>query len=103
MDPYVPFRTGFLKGSATRHTVIGSGEIHYVAPYAKYMYYGKLMVDKITKSAYSPKYGSKELTDVDMKYNGAPTRGAFWDKRMKAAHMKQLVDGAIAIARKVSR
>lgn len=37
-DPYVPFRTGALAGSAIRHTVIGSGQVTYETPYAVPVY-----------------------------------------------------------------
>lgn len=39
LDPYVPFLTGALKGSAHIHTVLGSGKIVYATPYARYQYY----------------------------------------------------------------
>lgn len=38
-DEYVPFRTGNLRGSGIRGTVVGSGTIEYNAPYAKANYY----------------------------------------------------------------
>jgi len=37
-NPYVPFRTGALAGSAIRHTIIGSGQITYETPYAVPVY-----------------------------------------------------------------
>lgn len=39
-DKYVPMRTGTLKKSGVLGTQIGSGEIDYIAPYAKPCYYG---------------------------------------------------------------
>lgn len=39
MNPDTPERTGVLKKSATLGTVIGSGEIEQVAPYARKQYY----------------------------------------------------------------
>lgn len=39
-DKYVPMRTGILVKSGILGTRIGSGEIDYIAPYAKKMYYG---------------------------------------------------------------
>lgn len=42
MKPYTPFKTGVLENSATIHTVIGSGQITQVTPYARYLYYGKV-------------------------------------------------------------
>lgn len=39
MAPETPFRSGVLKKSATLGTVIGSGEINQIAPYARRQYY----------------------------------------------------------------
>lgn len=39
-DKYVPMRTGILVRSGILGTQIGSGEIQYIAPYAKPLYYG---------------------------------------------------------------
>ena len=39
-DKYVPMRTGVLKKSGVLGTRVGSGEIVYIAPYAKKCYYG---------------------------------------------------------------
>ncbi len=38
-DPYVPFKTGYLKSSGIRGTKIGSGEVMYNAVYAHTNYY----------------------------------------------------------------
>lgn len=51
MVPYTPMLSGQMIQSATRGTVIGSGEIKYNSPYARYQYYGKLMVSSITGSS----------------------------------------------------
>ena len=42
-DEYVPMQTGVLAGTAMRF--IEPNAIHYIAPYAGYLYEGKLMVD----------------------------------------------------------
>lgn len=39
-DKYVPMRTGILVKSGILGTRLGSGEIEYIAPYAKKLYYG---------------------------------------------------------------
>lgn len=39
-DKYVPMRTGILVRSGVLGTRIGSGEIQYISPYAKKLYYG---------------------------------------------------------------
>lgn len=98
MGPYTPFKTGAMQGSATRATVIGSGKIQYTAPYARFQYYGKVMVDPDTGSTWAKKNGKKVLTDRNLKYNGAPKRGAFWFERMKADHKDEILREAAAVA-----
>ena len=70
-SPLVPFRTGMLEKSGTLGTVVGSGEVRYVAPYAKQQYY---------HTAESRVY--------------APNRGAKWLERMKTAHKKDVLKAA---------
>ena len=67
MDPYVPMRTGALVKSGTLGTVIGSGKIQYIVPYARRQYYEN-------------KGGSP----------GHPKGGRLWCERMKADHMETL-------------
>lgn len=87
-DPLVPFRTGGLKKSGILGTRIGSGEVRYIAPYARRMYYGKVMVGK----------PPMKTTNTPMTYQGAPRRGAFWFERMKAEKKDAILRGAAAIA-----
>ena len=61
IDPYVPFRSGELKNSATRNLSPPYKELFYNVPYAARMYY-------------NPQYH----------FSGAPIRGAYWDSRMWA-------------------
>ena len=89
--PYTPFDTGQLTRSATLGTVIGSGEVSYNAPYARYLYYGKVMVSPTTGSAWAKRGERKVLTAKLIKYNGAPRRGARWLDRMKQIHGKSLL------------
>lgn len=87
-DPYVPFRTGILKN---RVYAINWESIVYDTPYARYHWFGKLMVDPITKKGafYDPRSGRfwsrpntpKELTDRDLQYTGGPLRGPRWVER----------------------
>ncbi len=100
MIPYTPFRNGILEKSATLGTVIGSGEIHQVAPYARYQYYGMLMVSSITGSAFASKGEKKVLTDTPLEYDKSkhPQAGPFWFERMKAEHKEDILQGAAKIA-----
>lgn len=100
MDPYTPRITGALIKSATLGTVIGSGKIQQVAPQARYLYYGKLMVSSVTGSAYATKGESKVLTDKDLNYTKSanPQAGAYWFERMKADHKDKILKGAQQVA-----
>lgn len=96
MDPYTPRITGALIKSATTGSKIGSGKIVQAGPYARYLYYGKLMVSKETGSAYAAHGESKVLTDKDLKYSQAanPNAGRLWFARMTADHKREILAGA---------
>lgn len=99
MSPYTPFVSGMLDKSAELSTVIGSGEIKQIAPQAKYLYYGKLMVSESTGSSYA-KYGERKvLTDKDLKYSKAAhsLAGKMWFERMKADKKEEILKGAQSI------
>lgn len=87
-DDYAPFANGVLKNSA--YIPPSNDAIIYNTPYARYHWYGKLMVDPITgKGAFfSPTYGfwsrpntPKVLTNRNMQYQEAPLRGPRWVER----------------------
>ena len=67
-DKYTPFRSGKLKQTTT----LGKDFIHYRSPYARRMWYGKVLIGP----------APQEVTDKDITYQGAPMRGAFWCTRM---------------------
>lgn len=100
MDPYTPNLTGVLIKSSTTGTKIGSGEINQVAPYARYQYYGKLMVSSITGSAWARHGEKKVMTDIDLVHNKSRNSlaGPFWFERMKADHKKNILEGARKVA-----
>lgn len=81
---YIPFQTGALDQSGRTGTVIGSGEVVYQSPYARYMYYGKVMRDAQGRALYGK--APKHVTDEDIHYHGEPQRGKLWFERMKTAH-----------------
>lgn len=109
MVPYTPMLSSTLFKSATPSPKIGSGLIIQKTPYARYQYYGKLMVDPITQKGafYSPGYGfwsrpnvKKELTNKDLVHNKSkhPMAGPFWFERAKADHKEEILRGAMKIA-----
>lgn len=83
-NPYMPMQTGLLQKSGILGTKIGSGEVSYNSPYARYLYYGRVMVGR----------APKQLTEKDITYHGAPRRGKLWFERMKADHIGGILRGA---------
>ena len=69
-DPLTPKKTGNLINSGKRGTVIGSGEVKYLATYAGGQYY-----DTAETRAYDPNRGGK------------------WFERMKTAHKQAILEG----------
>lgn len=58
-SPFVPM----LTGSLDNRTKVEGTEVIYPGPYARYLYYGKVMVDPNTGSTWAPAGGSKVVTD----------------------------------------
>lgn len=77
-DPYVPKDTGMLIKSGILGTVIGSGEVIYIAPYAQNQYYNNKGTGNHNKSG---------------------LRGPFWFERMKADHKNEIFEGAKKIVK----
>lgn len=73
--PLVPFRTGSLARSGQLGTVVGSGTVSWVAPYARYQY-----------------YNTAEKRSYDAQ------RGGNWFGRAKASHKPAWVAGVKKIA-----
>lgn len=87
-NDYLPFQSGMLQASA--RVGPNGDEIIYNTPYARYLWFGKLMVDPVTgKGAFFKEgYGfwsrpntQKVLTDRDLTFDGAPMRGSHWVER----------------------
>ncbi len=99
-DALVPFDSGVLKQSAM---IEDGGEIvSWNTPYARYQYYGMLMVDpKYKKGAmFNKEYGFwsrpgvvKELTDTSLHYQGQGT--SHWvEVAMQNGGMEQVLEAA---------
>lgn len=102
MVPYTPMKNGILMKEAVLGTKIGSGCIYYTSPYARYQYYGKLMVSSVTGSAYARSGESKVLTNKDLNYSTArhPQAQKMWFETMKTNHKEQILRGAAAITKR---
>lgn len=76
MDPFVPFKDGFLKKSAILGTIIGSGRIKYTAPYARRNYYE------------NAGWGNEGI-------QRGGRRGRLWFVRMKKIYLPDILNGAV--------
>ena len=92
-EPYIPLQTSMLVKSGTLGTEIGSGEVKWIAPYAKFQYYGKVMIGKESRSAWAKPGEEKEVTDKNLTYHGGGQRGAFWFERAKEVHLAEWEEG----------
>lgn len=106
---YMPFRTGAL--STKLKYIKSPTEIEVVAPYARMMYYGKVMVNSKTGKgpAFIPGVGYRykkgtilKATDRDLKYDTTkhPEAGPFWDRRMMAVEKDAIVSEVQAYVRR---
>lgn len=93
-QPFVPM----LTGSLTQRTRVVGNDIIYPGPYARFLYYGKVMIDPNTGSTYAPKGGTKVVTDRNLVFNHTahPQAQAHWCEASKA----QNIDKWVRVAQK---
>lgn len=84
-SPYTPALTGSLN---QRTRVVGNSVV-YPGPYARYLYYGKLMVDPDTGSPWAQPGAVKVLTDRDLVFNKSfhGDAQAHWFEASKAQNL----------------
>ena len=92
---YMPFVSGATYKITVTQTVISKPEIVTDTPYAKYLFYGKVMVDpKINAAGFMTPEGwrsrkgcVKVLTGRSLTYNRSknPAAGSRWDRALSAA------------------
>lgn len=80
--PYVPA----LTGSMTQRTRAIGNTVVYPGPYARYLYYGKLMVDPDTGSPWAKKGATKVLTDRNLVFHKPCTQTR---RRIGARHPRR--------------
>ena len=106
---YCPMETGTLAKSAYTATVIGSGQVVYPGPYARYLYYGEVYGPNIPvfednsgepTRFFSPPGKKKHPTGRKLQYSKDvnPLAGAFWFERMKADHAQDILQEAKNVA-----
>lgn len=94
-EPYIPLRTGMLVKLGVVGTNAGPpGEVVWLGPYARFLYYGKVMIGQESRSPWARLGEKKVVTDRDLRYHGGGQRGSFWFERMKQVHEEAIVTGA---------
>lgn len=86
-SPFVPARNESLD----IRTRVEGNQIIYPGPYARYLYYGKLMVDPDTGSAFAPKGSTKVLTDKNLVFRKDvhPQAQSHWFEAAKAQNSEK--------------
>jgi hypothetical protein len=97
---YMPFRTGMTYKVTVAQTDIKKPEIVTNTPYAKYLFYGKVMVDPRTGAAgfmtpegWRSRKGCKKVaTNRDLQYTRSknPKAGPHWDRTLSACEGKAM-------------
>lgn len=90
-DQFVPALTGALSTNVHRD----GNAIVYAMPYARYLYYGKLMIDPETGSSYARKGSRKALTDKNLVFNKSmhPQATSHWFEVSKAVNEEKWEQG----------
>lgn len=88
-EKFVPFLTGSLNTRAYIRGRNGKALVVYPGPYARYLYYGKLMVDPDTGSAWASAGARKTLTDKNLVFNktGHSQAQDHWFEASKAVNL----------------
>lgn len=88
-DPYVPA----LTGSLSMRSHVDGNMVVYPGPYARYLYYGKVMA--------GPKYGPKYATDKDLVYTKSmhPNAQSHWFEASKAQNLKKWLKGVAKLGK----
>ena len=86
MNPYIPMDNGMLRRNKS---YTSNHEIKYISPYARYQYYGKLMLAK-NGSSWAKKGEKKVLTSRNLKYHTSGT-GPKWNELMMQRNKNTLI------------
>lgn len=85
-ESYVPFRDGQLRRSVTRSLRNADPKIEYDSVYARFLYYGKVMVGKITRRAWAKKGEAKETVNKNLTYSQGVSH---WFEKSKGANLSK--------------
>lgn len=97
---YLPYRTGATIKLMIARSPVDEPFIHVDAPYARMLYYGRVMVDPgtgaagfLTANGWRSRKGVRKVAgNRDIQYDKTknPRAGPFWDKALMAAEGKQM-------------
>lgn len=93
-EKYVPMRDGGLRKSVVSSIGANENQIVYRKVYARFLYYGKVMVGKISRSPWAKKGETKEAINRSLTYSYG---GDHWFDKSKERNIKKW----ISIARKL--
>lgn len=87
-SPFVPASTSL---SLDKRTLVEENLIIYPGPYARFLYFGKLMVDPDTGSPFAKKDATKVLTDKNLVFSKAVHAQAqsHWFEASKAQNVEK--------------
>lgn len=91
MEPYVPALNLVLTRNVRTYVEGGRGIVHYLSPYARYQYEGKVMVSKrprVKGSAKAVRQPEKALNYTKLRH---PLATSHWDQAMMVARGDDLV------------
>ena len=90
---YMPKDSGQTIKLTESQTVISRPLIVTDAPYARFLYRGKLMVSDVTGSAWARKGETKHVVNTPLAYTHTknPQAGPYWDRALVAAKGAKLV------------
>ena len=100
MKPYMPLRDGMLVDLTIKQSKAyrGTGKVYAAyAPYGRFQYGGKVMVDSVTGSTWARKDAKKELTDEALTYSN-PKATPHWFDTAKNNHGQAWIRGVKRIA-----
>lgn len=98
-EPYVPMRDGMLRRSVTTSLRTNAPKLIWDSVYAKFLYYGKVMVGRITKRPWARKGETKIVTGKDLTYS-QPGTGPNWFNRSKKVNLQKWLKVAREVFKK---
>lgn len=100
-SPYVPYLTGSLDD----RTRVEGNTVIYPGPYARFLYYGKVMIDPETGSTWSKRGNTKVVTDRNLVFTKDfhPEAQDHWFEASKAQNLDKWLRVAEKAVKKYGR